>query len=302
MIHLKKRPRNHLHRHDLKGLDIRLRARMRLQRRTRMALWGLLMMTGAGLLCWGTWTGVKLGMRQLFSENTVYQIAEIVVQSSGEALRPEQVSRYLRVQPGQNLFALDLTQLRRELELLPVVESAEVARELPRRLVIRITERVPIANISAGSGRMRYQIDRHGVIMDLLSARRNPAAFRERLAALPEITGANVADLKMGRAVSSGEIFHALELIQKVEQADLGSNLEIESIDISRRGMLIVNAADGVLVKIGLFEMDKQMMRLADILEDARRRSEKLATVDLTLNAMELPGKTVRPVPTTYVQ
>lgn len=277
------RPRNRLHRHDLRGLDSRLRTRVRSQRQVKLV--GILAAgaVAAGLAGWGIWYGARESIRAMFFENPAYQIREITVQNSGDILKPERVLADLRVQRGQNLLSVDLMELRRELELRPVVERAEVCRELPGQLVIRITERVPVANITAGANGPRYQIDRRGVVMDLFAYQRNSEEISRRLATLPNIVGANIQDLKMGRVTPSAETFHALNLIQKLDRLELGAALEIDSIDVSRRGMLLVNTAEGALVKMTATDMDKQLRRLAFILSDGRQKSLKVATVDLTV-------------------
>ena len=278
-----KKNKNRLHRHDLRGLDSHLRSHRRSQRQMKI-MGGVLggVLAGA-VLGWGSWLGVKSGLKQMFSENAFYQIKDIVVQSSGNALKPDQVIKDLRIQRGQNLLALDLEELRREMELYPVVEKAEVLRELPGRLVIRITERIPLANITVGTNGPCYQIDRAGIIMDLMPYQKNSEEFGKHLATLPRIKGAHITDLKIGRVTPSPEIFQALALIQKMDAMDLGFNLEIESINVSRRGTVMVNTTDGALVKMGVSDVDKQLRRWALILNDARQRSLKVATMDLTV-------------------
>ena len=277
------RRRNRIYRHDLKGLELRMRAKLRTQRRKQLALRVALIGAVAGLVSWGLWLGCKAVGRRLFLENPAYQITEIRVETTGDVLRKDQVVAYLKLRPGQNLLAADLGALRTELELLPLVERAEVARQLPGSLVVRITERTPLANISSKPGSKRYQIDRHGVVMDLLSSGTTSTALLKRVALLPEITGAKTTDLKIGRQIASVEVFHALLLIQKLEQLQSGPELEIDSIDVSRRALLLAATTEGVKVKIGLAEMDRQLRRLAFVLQDARQRHERLATVDLSV-------------------
>ena len=248
MSWFQKKPKNRLYRHDLKGLDSRIRTRMRLQRQTKIIALAFGGTLGFGILGWGVWFGLKKGAQEMFSENPLYQITDIPIENRGEILKPNQVLSYLQVRRGQNLLAIDLDQLRQALEILPVVEKAEIFRQLPNRLVIRILERIPIANISANTYAAQYQIDRHGMVMDLLPYQKNADDLHKKLAVLPAITGASVADLKIGRVVSSPEILWALVLIQKMGRVGLGSNCEIGSIEVSHRGILIVNTTDGTLI------------------------------------------------------
>jgi len=289
------RPQNRLRRHDLKGLDGRLRTRLRQQRQVRFTMVAFAVILSLAGIGWGAWLLMELGARRLFSENPAYQIREIMVESSGPAvpvLRRDYVRDHLHLHLGQNLFALDLQRLRHDLELLPVVEKAEVARELPNRLLIRITERIPLASISAGPNGRRLQIDEQGMVMDLSAFEKSSPDLQKRLKSLSQITGARVTDLKPGRAVSNPEIAQAIVLIQQMDKAELGMGLEIGEIDVSRRGMLILRTSDGAVVKVGLSSMDKQLNRLGVILNDARQRSLRIATVDLTVG---------RDVPVTFV-
>jgi len=277
------RSQNRLRRHDLKRLDGMLRTRLRQQRQvhlTAVAVMVVLALVGAG---WGAWFLAKQGARHLFSENPAYRIKEITVESSGPALRREYVRTYLRLQTGQNLLALDLAQLRLGLESLPMVERAEIVRELPSRLAIRITERVPVANILAENGLQRFQIDGQGMVMNLSEFEKNSDELKKQLRELPRITGARVNDLRVGRAVVSPEIAQAIALIRQMEKTELSTGLDVKEIDVSRRGMLTLSAMDGALVKVGLASVNKQLKRLAVILNDARQRSLRVATVDLTV-------------------
>jgi cell division septal protein FtsQ len=282
MTWFQRKSRNRLYRHDLKGLDAKMRTKLRYQRQTKFLGIFCVGLVVAGLLAWGIWMGLQQGMREMFSENVNYKITNISVDSSGDTLKPDRVLNYLKVQKGQNLLALDIQLIRRELESLPMVEKAEVVRELPNRLVIRITERVPVANISTAGSGIRYQIDSHGVIMDLLPYQKNPD-FRQRLESLPDIVGANVADLKIGRTTFSAEVFLALKLIQRLQQGEVGVDLDIASIDVSHKNFILVSTLDHALVKINDEDLDKQLRRLAVILEDARQRSARIATIDLTV-------------------
>lgn len=74
---------------------------------------------------------------------------------------------------GRDLVALDLDEARRDLEALPWIEGASLAKQLPSTLVIRVRERVAVAFVSrhghleylAGDGRLMGPFERgHGEI------------------------------------------------------------------------------------------------------------------------------------------
>jgi hypothetical protein len=69
------------------------------------------------------------------------------VQTDG-VIAPEQLRRWTGVKPGANLIALDLAAVKRNLELVSVIDSVSVERVLPRTLKIRVTERDPVAQVN----------------------------------------------------------------------------------------------------------------------------------------------------------
>lgn len=282
MTWFKRRSRNRLYRHDLKGLDAKMRTKIRSQRQTRFLGIAAVAAAVVGLLAWGTWLGVQKGMQEMFWENSNYRITAISFESTGETLKAERVLARLRIVKGQNLLAIDIQQIRHDLESLPMVEKAEVSRELPGRLIIRITERVPVANISVTGNDLRYQIDSHAVIMDLSVFQKNPD-FKARLESLPNLVGANLFDLKIGRAASSPEIDLALRLIKKTQQIELGVDLDIDSIDVAKHGIITVMTSDHTAIKFNGNDLDRQLRRLAVILDDAHQRGAHIATIDLTV-------------------
>ena len=80
-------------------------------------------------------------------ENKAFAIEEIDVQTDG-VISVDQLRRWAGVKPEENLLALDLARVKRDLELVPLVQSVSVERILPHTLRIRVTEREPIAQVN----------------------------------------------------------------------------------------------------------------------------------------------------------
>jgi cell division septal protein FtsQ len=90
-------------------------------------------------------------------------------------IAPEQLRRWTGVKPGANLIALDLAAVKRNLELVSVIDSVSVERVLPRTLKIRVTERDPIAQVNvpradgaSGIAVSVFQLDADGIVMQPL--------------------------------------------------------------------------------------------------------------------------------------
>ncbi|MCE2862545.1 MAG: Cell division protein FtsQ [Verrucomicrobiota bacterium] len=71
--------------------------------------------------------------------------------SAGGVLDEAWLRPALALPPGISLMELDLPRLRERLLRDGQIESASLSREFPDRLVVRITERSPVARVRAGS-------------------------------------------------------------------------------------------------------------------------------------------------------
>jgi cell division protein FtsQ len=275
------------YRYDVKGFDSKVRTKLRAQRHSKIAAYIAIGALAVTIVSAGVWFGLRAVGKQMFWENPHYQISEVRVENPGGTLKPEKVFAYLHLRKGMNLLNLDLGHLRSELELHPVVERAEFSRELPSRLVIRITERVPVANLITQFKGKLYQLDRTGVVMDLVSYQKDNDEVRKRLDALPEVMGVDFSDVKVGRPLTVAEVYSAIALMMKLNQT--GFPLDVSSIDVSRKDTLLVKTLDNLAVRFSVVDFEKQLKRLSVIMDDAEQRSVRLATIDLSIPGNDVP-------------
>jgi hypothetical protein len=106
------------------------------------------------------------------------------------------------------------------------------------------------------------------------------------------LTGVTLADVQIGRQVQSEQIYRALELLDKLDQAVAGSLLEVEQIDLSKPRQLVLTTQQHTVVKLDVEEFPQQLRRLGVILRWAQQRQKAVQMVDLTVN---------RGVPVTFV-
>src|SRR5258708_8446526 len=185
-------------------LDVKLRSSRVRAARTRMAAIavGVVFATVFGIyLLWrtGEWT-----LNRLVYENKAFAIDEIDVQTDG-VIAVEQLRRWMGVKPGQNLLALDLARVKRDLEMAPPVQSVSIERILPRTLRVRIIEREPLAQINGPRPRPGggvepglLHLDAEGYIMTPLDPHQRSFA-PPPASALPVISVINAGDLLPGR-------------------------------------------------------------------------------------------------------
>ena len=109
------------------------------------------------------------------------------VETAGaEHTSPAAIQKIASKYVGSNLFKLDIAALRGQLLALPWIESVAIEKKIPNTLIVRITERKPIA-LAAAEANLRY-VDNHGLSFA-------PLSVGEGNPELPIITGARPDEL-----------------------------------------------------------------------------------------------------------
>ena len=236
------------------------------------------------------WKGVNFVMREAVYKNPRLAIERIDIETDG-VLATEKIREWARVKKGDNLLGLDLSRLKRDLELHPLIESAAAEKILPRQLRITVVERKPLAVVylyysgktQIQNGLDRVYIDGAGmVIPPLPHSERNPAADPNP-SSLPALTGFNPRDLRPGAYIDSQQIRAALDLLAEFERSSVASMLEFRSIDLSSPHTLTAHVDPETEITFASDNFARQLARLQTTLEFARRQNRMLASLDLAV-------------------
>ena len=132
--------------HRFHVLDVKLRSDQVRATRTRLAALtaGILFGTVFGLYL--LWRTGEWALDKFVYENSEFAIQHVEVKTDG-MIAPDQLRRWSKVKLGDNLIALDLTAVKRNLELVSTIGSVSIERILPRTLKISVTERDPVAQV-----------------------------------------------------------------------------------------------------------------------------------------------------------
>ena len=182
---------------------------------------------------------------------------------------------------GKNIFTLDINKLRSHYEALADVKSAVIERSFPNTILVNITERIPIGQISYG--RNIYGIDENGVIINLNGSR-----------GLPEIIGLKIKNVYAGENIISNP--QISELIKKIitiiktynmgRLAEFGS---LKNINVKRSKNLILDFVcqdNEIKIKIGKTDFEEKLAILEDLLSRlGQTQREKLLYIDLRFGA-----------------
>jgi hypothetical protein len=261
-------------------LDVKVRSRRATQHRIRSAMgvfWKVLVL---GALCAGVYIGVRQAARRLFFENPDYQVKTIELQTDG-TLQREQVLKAADLREGENIFSVNLAQIRDRIQQLPQADEVEVVRKLPNEIDIRIVERRPVAWITSETevtdpftSDHAFLVGRRGVLM------KQKKLLTEYLG-LPLILGCTSESLEPGKVIESPEAKTALELLSLTERSVLQTRFQIREIDISKSYCLVVTEKNHGRVTFGLSDLEDQLRRLQVFLDYCDNTKQELGTLNL---------------------
>lgn len=299
------------------SLDVRSRSKPLQALRLRMAAGALAISTGVVLTLFVCWKGGEYVLEQCIYTNPNLAVQRITVVTDG--IIPEaQIAAWANVRNGQNLLALDLARIKRDLELMPLIEAASVERVLPGELILRLREREPIATVMVFSPResdgllepILLHLDEHGMVIPPVLRSLNEQAFAAATEHLPTITGVGTASFRPGQFVQSPHIHAALKWIRAFRESRMVGQADVQAIDISSETALLVTTGSGNEVSFAYRNFEAQIARWQRIdHEVGRRGSNVIATLDLAVtnyipavlapvtNALPAAVRAVRPSP-----
>ena len=269
-------------------LDVKLRSDQVRATRVRLAL--ILFMVPActmiGLyLLWRTGEWV---LDKFVYENSTFAIQSIEVQTDG-VIAPEQLRRWTNAKLGANLIALDLASVKRNLELVPMIDGVSVERVLPRTLKVRVTERVPVAQVNVPTATAAggivvsvFQLDMNGFVMKPLDQRQREIPLSLIGAQLPAIMGLNAYQLQPGHRVELPQAQAALHLIVAFKHSAMAGLVELRRVDVSQPGVVVATTGQGGEITFGLENLAQQLGRWRAVYDYGKRMNKgDIATLDL---------------------
>ncbi|HEX3718256.1 MAG TPA: FtsQ-type POTRA domain-containing protein [Verrucomicrobiae bacterium] len=270
-------------------LDVKLRTSQSRAQRMRILGIGLSALFMLAMISLVLWRGGYWLLDCLIYKNDAFAIQQIEVQTDG-VLTSDTIRQWAMVKRGQNLMALDLMCVKRDLELQPPIESVAVERILPHTLKLSVSEREPIAQTIVTSGRPGggltqaiYDFDQDGYIMKPLDPRWRtaPPPASERL---PILGGVQAGDAQLGRPVDSPQIQAALKLVVEFDHSPMAGMVELQRIDVSEPEILRVTTTQGAAVTFSLNNFAAQFRRWRIIFDQYQKWGKAIATLDLSID------------------
>lgn len=271
-------------------LDVKLRSDQVRATRLRVTSTVLCLILGTGLGLLVLWQAGAWLLQELVYENTSFAIKNIEVSTDG-VISSDQLRRWANVKVGENLFALDLARVKRDLEMVPLISFVSVERVLPRTLRLRVTEREPIAQVNvprtAANGTVEvvtFHLDPDGYVMLPLDPRQRVTPLGQREDPLPVISGLGLHELQPGRQLESPAVQAAMQLLTEFAHSPMAGLVDLRRIDVSAPEVMVVTTGQGSEVTFGLNDLERQMRRWAEIHDLALRVNKSVASLDLAVS------------------
>ena len=270
-------------------LDVKVRSNQARATRIRLA-------SGVFAVAFGTLFGLYLFWRcgewaltRFIYENPEFAIEQIDVQSSGD-ITEDQLRRWSGVKLGQNLIALDLAAVKRNLEMASAIDSATVERILPRTLKIRVTGRGAVAQVDVpraagetGIAVSVFQLDANGYVMQPLDPRQSVVPLAQMSSSLPIVSGVSVLQLQPGHRLEAPEVLAALKLVAAFPHSPMAGLVELQRVDVSSPRVFVVTTVEGSEITFSLDHLDEQLARWREIYDLGQRMNKMIASVDLAV-------------------
>ncbi len=231
------------------------------------------------LLGLGFYMAAERALEYAIFTNPDFEIKNIEIEHTGEMSRREIID-WSGIRPGANLFRTDLSRAQKRLMNVPTVSRVTVKRQIPDTVSIQVEERLPVARLVPYSttrfllAQTVYYVDSNGHVMKPKEG--------ERLKPLPEIIGIPADEIIVGEKIRRQEVFSALALLQGSDLHGLRSELDLDRIEVQRKGYLIVRTPSRGLIRFRTNFIDEQIKRLQYILAHSRSMQRVVRTVDLT--------------------
>ena len=172
------------------------------------------------------------------------------------------------IEPGTNLFSVDVADTEARVASLPGVRRAHVVRHLPGRVTVLLEEREPYALVNAGG---LHWVDAEGY---LVTTDARPGAT-----GLPILTGIGVP--APGAAAPSEGLRSGLSLLHVLQRTSGRLAARVSEIDLARAHGPVLYLVDGIEVRLGTDGWSDRLARLEGVLGELDARGERVVSIDL---------------------
>lgn len=265
---------------ELHQLDVKLNSRrgQRVRQCRRRA--AIIKVTAIAMTILTVSALVRWGYRQAFYENSEFRLNRLIVHSDG-VLSEAEIATAAGIEMGMNLMTINLKAIRERISEMPMVQRAEVSRELPDRLEISIVERQPLAWLSCPPQDVRPRSATRGFLVDQTGEVFRCEKVLKRFLDLPVIETYDLPKPADGVVIESAAIKEAIRLIVESQRHFAAEGLHVTEVRIPNSYSLTCTFNTLMEAVFSLKEIDRGLQDLRWIVTHARSAGQQLATVNV---------------------
>lgn len=264
-----------------------LHARVWSTRMLRIGLFKLLFRSFTPLCVLALLAAAALGLRQgvhwAFYDNPDFRLQAVDL-NPNPVIDELDFVKLTGIDLRANLFRLDRDAIAKCLSSLPQIADAQVERQLPGTLVVRVTARAPLAWIACPDAGIPATRQPGSLLVDAQGIA-YPCAARQLEAAesLPVILlpARDKQPITPGKKILQPELQHCTRLLASACASDPDAPHWIDSIKQANPWSLALTTRSGTVATLGLGDHPRQMANLRAALNHAQSKGYAIATINL---------------------
>ena len=210
---------------------------------------------------------VFLTAAYVLARSSVFEVREIRV-AGNNSLPREKIISVSGINPGENIFKLDLKSSAEKIKSIPFIKSVEMSRKLPSAVEIRVEERKPLALLPVEGGFI--QVDEEGVYLQ----KGDIAASQ-----LPVVTGVSFSLPAPGGQIKSESLGAVLEVVRGIPPGLLPMLSEVNM----EGGQAVAYTMDGIQCRLGTASGLQQKGEVfMKVLNELKVKGKRIEYIDLS--------------------
>jgi len=197
-----------------------------------------------------------------------FEVEEIDIQGL-KRLKEKEVLDLLSLDLPQNIFYIDLKEARKRIEIHLSIAEAIIHRRPPKRVIIQVREREPIALINQKDFFLGVDVSR--VPFPLIEPLKEID--------LPLITGISPSEIVIGEESNSTSLKMALDILKVI--LSLKGDLYSQVSEINVEDGITLYTIEATRVRMGRENFREQLLNLQGVLIHLNKKRRKAEYIDL---------------------
>jgi len=246
-------------------------------------MWLIVALAVLGVAIWGG----RVALQRWVFKNPEFRL-QVIQLTPNTAIDEERLVQVAHIDINGTLFDCHLSAIEKTLRAMPEISSAQVKREFPGTLIVKVVARQPVVWVSCplAADPVLPRDPESGLLVDASGiAYPCPPGQLDAAMNLPVIeVGADVAGaqpLAAGQKVVNAEFDRAMALRGVAAAASPDAMGWIDTIRQSRVWSLEVVGRDGMQATFGLGDHERQMQDLLTAIGHARSTNQPIASINL---------------------